>query len=65
MFKFDLKSGNHHIDILLEHQAFLGFSWIVNGVLRKFFLFLATVLPLGLSSAPYIFSAVVRVLVRF
>ena len=26
MFKFDLKSGYHHIDILQEHQTFLGFS---------------------------------------
>ena len=32
MFKFDLKSGYHHIDILQEHQTFLGFSWVVNGV---------------------------------
>ena len=36
MFKFDLKSGYHHIDILQDHQTFLGFSWVVNGV-RKFF----------------------------
>ena len=26
MFKFDLKSGYHHIDILDDHQTFLGFS---------------------------------------
>ena len=62
MFKFDLKSGYHHIDILQEHQTFLGLSWVVNGV-RKFFVF--TVLPFGLSSAPYIFTKVVRVLVRY
>ena len=62
MFKFDLKSGYHHIDILQEHQTFLGFSWVLNGV-RKFFVF--TVLPFGLSSAPYIFTKVVRVLVRY
>ena len=62
MFKFDLKSGYHHIDILQEHQTFLGFSWVVSGV-RKFFVF--TVLPFGLSSAPYIFTKVVRVLVRY
>ena len=62
MFKFDLKSGCHHIDILLEHQTFLGFSWVVYGF-RKFFVF--TVLPFGLSSAPYIFTKVVRVLARY
>ena len=61
MFKFDLKSGYHHNDILQEHQTFLGFSWVVNGV-QKFFVF--TVLPFGLSS-PYIFTMVVRVLVRY
>ena len=38
MFKFDLKSGYHRIDILQEHQTFLAFSWPVNGV-RKFFVF--------------------------
>ena len=43
-------------------KLFLGFSWVVNGV-RKFFVF--TVLPFGLSSAPYIFTKVVRVLVRY
>ena len=26
-FKFDIKSGNHHIDILPEHQKYLGFKW--------------------------------------
>ena len=46
---FFIQSFQNHIDILLEHQTFLGFSWIVN------FLFLATVLLFGLSSAPYIY----------
>ena len=62
MFKFDLKSGYQHIDILQEHQTYLGFSWVVNSV-RKFFVF--TVLPFGLSSAPFIFTKVVRPLVRY
>lgn len=62
MFKFDLKPGYHHIDILDEHQTFLGFSWVVNGV-RNFLAF--TVLPFRLSSASHIFTKVVRVLVRF
>ena len=35
MLKFDLKSSYHHIDILDDHQTFLGFSWVVNGV-KKF-----------------------------
>ena len=60
MFKFYLKSGYHHLDILQEHQTFLGISWVINGI-RKYFVFI--VVPFGLSSAPYIFSKVVRVLV--
>ena len=62
MFKFDLKSGYHHLDILQEQQTFLRFSWVIKGI-RKYFVF--TVLPFGLSSAPYIFSKVVRVLVKY
>ena len=62
MFKLDLKSGYHPTDILQEHQTFSGLSWVVNGV-RKFFVF--TVLPFGLSSAPYIFTKVVCFLVRY
>ena len=36
MFKFDLKSGYHHMDILQEHHTVLGFSWVVNGVRTVF-----------------------------
>ena len=53
MFKFDLKSGYHHVDICSEHHKYLGFSWNFNGVV-KYFAF--TVLPFGLSTAPYIFT---------
>ena len=27
LFKFDLKSGYHHVDIYPEHQKYLGFQW--------------------------------------
>ena len=53
LFKFDLKSGYHHVDIFEDHQTYLGFSWKFNNITR-FFVF--TVLPFGLSSAPYIFT---------
>ena len=56
MFKFDLKSGYHHIDICVAQQSFLGFCW--NG---EFYVF--TVLPFGLSSAPYIFTKCLRPMV--
>ena len=31
MFKFDLKSGYHHVDIHPEHQRYLGFRWDTEG----------------------------------
>ena len=58
MFKFDLKSGYHHIDIAEWCQTFLGFAWQ-----ERFYVF--TVLPFGLSSAPYIFTKCLRPMVRF
>ena len=52
-FTWGFKSGYHHVDICSEHQAFLGFPWSIDGVL-KYFTF--TVLPFGLSSASYCFT---------
>lgn len=60
-FKFDYKSGYHHVDILPNHQKFLGFSWTLAGV-KKWFAF--TVLPFGLASAPYVFSKIQKALVK-
>ena len=49
MFKFDLKSGYFHIDISPSQMSYLGFSWQSN-------FYCYSVLPFGLSSAPYIFT---------
>ena len=57
-FTFDLKSGYHHVDIYEPHQKFLGFEW--QGRFYQF-----TVLPFGLSTACYIFTKLMRVLVRY
>ena len=62
LFSFDLKSGYHHIDIFPDHQTFLGFSWVFSGTVRYFCF---SVLPFGLSSAPYIFTKCLRPLVKF
>lgn len=62
MFKFDLKSGYHHIDICPAHREFLGFSWPYDGSSESFFIFRQ--LPFGLSSAPFIFTKVIRPLVK-
>ena len=58
---FDLKSGYHHIPIHESHQKYLGFSWVFNGR-RRFFQF--KVLPFGLSSACFVFTKVLRQLVK-
>lgn len=50
----DLKSGYHHIDIFPENREFLAFSWSFADALVRYFMF--SVLPFGLSSAPYIFT---------
>ena len=60
-FKFDLKNGYHHIDIFNSHQIYLGFSWDIKGA-TKYFVF--NVLPFGLSSEQFVFTKVVRHLVK-
>ena len=63
MYKFDLKSGYHHIDICQPHQQFLGFQWALGGAKNRYFCF--TALPFGLSSAPYLFTKIFCPLVRY
>jgi len=58
LFKFDLKTGHHHVEIFPEQRRFLAFSWdFGNGVLKHFQF---AVLPFGLSSAPYLFTKLLR-----
>ena len=61
-YKFDISQGYHHIDIDENHQKYLGSSWKIDGKIRYF---MFTVLPFGLCSAPFIFTKVVRSLVKF
>jgi len=61
-YKFDLKKGYHHVEILKEHQTFLGLSW-ESGKVKCYFIF--TVLPFGLSPAPMIFTKLLRPLVSY
>ena len=58
LFSFDLKSGYHHVDIAEAHQKFLGIEW--GGAYYVF-----TVLPFGLSTACYVFTKLMRPLVRY
>ena len=61
-FKFDIKSGYHHINILEAHQKYLAFAWDFEGV-TKYFVF--TALVFGLASAPFVFTKVVKVLIKY
>ena len=64
IFSFDLKSGYPHIEIASEHQTFLGFSWKFHQA-EGFQYFVFSVLPFGLSTAPYIFTKCVRPLQKY
>ena len=59
LFSFDIKSGYHHVDIFPPDQEFLGFSWSKDGVIR---FYKYTVLPFGISTGPYIFTKVLRMM---
>ena len=56
-FTFDLKSMYHHVDIHTDCWTYLGLSWS-----NKFYMF--AVLPFGLSTACYVFTKLLRPLVK-
>ena len=58
LFKFDLKSGYHHIEIFPEHRKFLAFAWDFGTGVFRYFQF--CVLPFGLSSAPFVFTKILK-----
>ena len=58
LFKFDLKSGYHHVEIFPDHRKYLAFSWDFGDGVVKYSQF--TVLPFGLSSAPYLFTKLLK-----
>ena len=55
---FDLKFGYHHVDVNEEHWKYLGFCWKGQYYVFK-------VLPFGLSTACYVFTKLLRPLVRY
>ena len=55
---FDLKSGYHHVDIHVDSQTYLGFEWK-----QKYYMF--TVLPFGLATACYVFTKLLRPVVKY
>ena len=63
MFTFDLKSGYHHIKVATDHQCYLGFSW-VDPIFKRTQFYRFTVMLFRLSSAPHIFTKVLKPLVK-
>ena len=61
VFSFDLKSGHHHVDIFPDHRKYLAFSWDFGKGHTRYFQF--TVLLFGLSSAPFIFTKLLKPLI--
>jgi len=58
LFKFDLKSGYHHVEIFPDHRKFLALSWDFGTEVNRYFHF--WVLPFRLSSALYIFTKILK-----
>ena len=56
---FDLKSGYHHVEISLEYQTSLGFSWKASDSGELIF-YVFTVIPFGLFTAPYVFTKLLK-----
>jgi len=63
MFTFDLKSGYHHVEIFPEHRKYQSFAWAFYSGRTRFFQSVS-VLPFGLSSAPYLFTKLLKPLVK-
>ena len=62
LFKFDLKSGYHHVEIFKPHWKYLGFAW-GEGEANAFYVF--TVLPFGLATACYVFTKLLRPITKY
>ena len=62
LFGFDLKAGYHHVQVNPIQWELLGFSYSDHKGVRRYFVF--KVLPFGLTSAGYIFTKVLRVLIQ-
>lgn len=58
MFNFDLKSAYHHVEIFSEHRKYLTFAWDLDNSTIRYFQF--CVLPFGLSSAPFVFTKLLK-----
>ena len=60
LYTFDIKSAYHHVEFFQSHRMYLGFQWFYQG---KATYFVFNVLPFGLSTAPYIFTKLLKLLI--
>lgn len=61
LITFDLTSGYHHVPINEQFQKFLGFAWEFDNI-KRYFIF--CVLPFGLNIACWVFTKLMRQLVK-
>lgn len=57
LYTFYIKSAYHHVKIFESHRTYLGFQWYFHGKLTYF---MFNVLPFGLSTAPYVFTKLLK-----
>ena len=62
LYTFDIKSAYHHVEIFDSHRTYLGFQWSYQG---KPTYFVFDVLPFGMSTAPYIFTKVLKPVINY
>ena len=60
LYTFDIKSAYHHVEIFQSHRTYMGFQWFYQG---KATYFVFNVLPFSLSTAPYIFTKLLKPLI--
>ena len=58
LFKFDLKSSYHLVEMFPDHRKFLFFAWEFNTGVCRYFQF--CVFPIGFSSPPYILIKILK-----
>ena len=63
LFTYDLRSAYHHLEIFKDHKTYLGFSWYKRENKIKYYVF--NCLPFGISTAGYIFTKVVRCVIKY
>jgi hypothetical protein len=61
LFAFDIKSAYHHVEIFKDHQQYFDIQWVYNGKLQYL---IFRVLPFRLSTAPLVFTKLLKPLLR-